>query len=61
MFFEWIEIISKKKRIFLHVPNFAMFSGIIQHRSKILSLKDSIFVVENPFDTLSLGQSIAHD
>ncbi|GAB0174734.1 MAG: riboflavin synthase [Candidatus Altimarinota bacterium] len=39
-----------------------MFSGIIEHKAKILKKEDGIFQVENTFkDPLVLGQSIAHD
>ncbi len=39
-----------------------MFSWIIEHKAKILSREWWKFVVENTFsDTLTVGQSIAHD
>ncbi|MCP4522784.1 MAG: riboflavin synthase [Candidatus Gracilibacteria bacterium] len=39
-----------------------MFSGIIQAKSKILSIQSGTFTVENSFgDTLEVGESIAHD
>ncbi|MBP9778995.1 riboflavin synthase [Candidatus Gracilibacteria bacterium] len=39
-----------------------MFSGIIEHKAKILTRDGGRFVVENTFDeALVIGQSIAHD
>ncbi|MCH2188523.1 riboflavin synthase [Candidatus Gracilibacteria bacterium] len=39
-----------------------MFSGIIEHKAKILDKKDGRFVIENHFgNDLKIGQSIAHD
>ncbi|MCP4523311.1 MAG: riboflavin synthase, partial [Candidatus Gracilibacteria bacterium] len=39
-----------------------MFSGIIQAKSKILSIKEGTFTVENHFgSSLEIGESIAHD
>ncbi len=39
-----------------------MFSGIIEHQAKILSIENGVFRVENTFgEILTLGQSIAHD
>lgn len=39
-----------------------MFSGIIEHKAKILAIDAGRLSVENTFsDTLQIGQSIAHD
>lgn len=39
-----------------------MFSGIIEHKSKILNIENGKFTVENKFlEPIVLGQSIAHD
>lgn len=39
-----------------------MFTGIIEKKSKILSIENGTFTLENPFgDELELWQSIAHD
>jgi len=39
-----------------------MFSGIIEHTAKIISINNWVFRVENTFsEPISLGQSIAHD
>lgn len=39
-----------------------MFTWIIEHKAKILDIKDGSFTVENKFWTdLQIGQSIAHD
>ena len=39
-----------------------MFSGIIEHKAKILNRENGTFRVENTFqEPLQIGQSIAHD
>lgn len=39
-----------------------MFTGIIEHKAKILNIQAWIFTVENTFsEALCIGQSIAHD
>lgn len=39
-----------------------MFSGIIEHKAKILDRQWGLFRIENTFDeSLQIGQSIAHD
>nr|MDD3719910.1 riboflavin synthase [Candidatus Gracilibacteria bacterium] len=38
-----------------------MFSGIIEKKSKILSINAGKFTIENTFSDLNEGQSIAHD
>ena len=39
-----------------------MFSGIIEHKAKILNRENGVFRIENTFsEPLQIGQSIAHD
>jgi len=39
-----------------------MFSWIIEHKARILSIQNGIFTMQNPFqDALKVWQSIAHD
>lgn len=39
-----------------------MFSGIIEHKARILSVHNGVFTMQNPFqDAIQEGQSIAHD